>query len=297
MTSFLEQKALSIVKIAELGSFSKAAEALCLTQPAISQHVRSVEEEFGVKLFDREHNDCKLTANGKIVVKYLRRMISLSNNMIQAINDEKTKVTSISVGITHTVESSRIIEAVAGYANKNNSLSIKVISDSSDNLYKLLKNYEIDFMIIDGNINDSSLTHVLLGTDCLSLVTSPTHALASHNIVTIEELKSESLILRLPGSNTRHLFDQALKEHNLSIDNFNVILEIDNIATIKDLVRRDMGVSVLAKSACLDELKKGKVALLDIENLSMIRETNIVYAKDFEHPEVIQGVVQRFNEM
>ena len=294
---FLDQKTFSVVRIAELGSFSKAAEALCLTQPAISQHVRSVEDDLGVKLFDRDHNDCKLTPNGKIVVKYLKRMISLSNNMMQAIQDEKTKVTSISVGITHTVESSKIIEAIADYANRNNSLLIKVLSDSSENLYKMLKNYEIDFMIIDGKINDNSMIHVLLGTDCLSLVTSPTHALASHNIVTIEELKSENLILRLPDSNTRHLFDQALKDHNLSIDNFNVILEIDNIATIKDLIRRNMGVSVLAKSACLDELKKGKVALLNIENLSMIRETNIVYSKDFEHPEVIQGVVQRFNEM
>lgn len=196
MTSFVEQKAYSIVKIAELGSFSKAADALCLTQPAISQHVRSVEEDFGVKLFDRDHNDCKLTANGRIVVKYLKRMISLSNNMMQAIRDEKTKVTSISVGITHTVESSKIIEAIADFANKNNNLSIKVLSDSSENLYKMLKNYEIDFMIIDGKINDSSMTHVLLGTDCLALVTSPTHPLATRNVVTIEELKSQSLILR-----------------------------------------------------------------------------------------------------
>lgn len=58
-----------------------------------------------------------------------------------------------------------------------------------------------------------------------------------------------------------------------------------------------MGVSVLAKSACMDELKKGKVAVLNIQNLSMIRETNIVYSKDFEHQEAIQGVVQRYNEM
>ena len=83
----------------------------------------------------------------------------------------------------------------------------------------------------------------------------------------------------------------------MSIEDFNVILEIDNIATIKDLIRRNFGVSVLAKNACLDELKKGKLSVLNIENLSMIRETNIIYSKDFEHPEVIQGVIQKYNEM
>ena len=76
-----------------------------------------------------------------------------------------------------------------------------------------------------------------------------------------------------------------------------MILEIDNIATIKDLIRRDFGVSVLAKSACMDELKKKKIYTLSIENLSMIREINLVYTKDFEHPELLQDIAKKYNEM
>ena len=75
-----------------------------------------------------------------------------------------------------------------------------------------------------------------------------------------------------------------------------MVLEIDNIATIKDLIRRDFGVSVLAKSACMDELKKRKIAVLPIENLSMIREINIVYTQDFEHQEMLQDIVHSYNE-
>ena len=74
-------------------------------------------------------------------------------------------------------------------------------------------------------------------------------------------------------------------------------MEIDSIASIKDLVRRGFGVSVLAKSACLEEIKKGTLAVLTIENLSMIREINIVYPKDFEHPELLHGIVKQYNEM
>ena len=111
------------------------------------------------------------------------------------------------------------------------------------------------------------------------------------------KLKEEKLILRLPNSNTRSLFTASLESQNLNINDFNIAMEIDSIATIKDLIRRDFGVSVLAKSACIDEAKKGKLKLLQIENLSMMREINIVYQKDFEHPAIIDSIVKAYNDM
>ena len=75
------------------------------------------------------------------------------------------------------------------------------------------------------------------------------------------------------------------------------MLEVDNIATIKDLVRRNFGVSILPKSACMDEIKKEKLVALSVENLSMMREINIVYLKDYEHLDFLNGIVKRYNEM
>ncbi len=73
-------------------------------------------------------------------------------------------------------------------------------------------------------------------------------------------------------------------------------MEVDNIATIKDLIRRDFGVSILAKSACLDEIKKKKLTALPVENLSMIRDVNIIYHNDFEHVNILQNIVKMYNE-
>ena len=84
------------------------------------------------------------------------------------------------------------------------------------------------------------------------------------------------MILRLPQSGTVNLLISSLESLNESIDEFNVILEVDNIATIKDLIRKNLGVSILPKSACMDEVRKGKLTILPIENMRMIRETNIV---------------------
>ena len=87
-----------------------------------------------------------------------------------------------------------------------------------------------------------------------------------------------------------------LESNNMSINDFNVILEVDNIATIKDLIRRDFGVSILAKSVCLDELKKGKIVTLPVENLSMMREINIAYPADFTQFDLLREIVNSYNE-
>ena len=223
--------------------------------------------------------------------------LDLSHNVaLQKLSCNRNQLTSLTVGITHTAESNAIAEALARYVNSRSGVTIKIITDSQSNLHDMLKNYELDFAIVEGKINDPSLKYLILDTDCLVLAVSPGHRLAHRGMVTIGELQKEKMILRLPDSGTRNLFVASLESQNLSIDDFNVVLEIDNIATIKDLIRRDFGVSVLAKSACMDELKKKKIVVLPIENLSMMREINIVYTQDFEHFQLLRDIVRYYNE-
>lgn len=295
--SLIDQKLISFMKIVDTNSFTKAADALALTQPAVSQHIHNLEEELGVRLFIRSHNQLRLTANGEIVDKYARRLLAISNNLTQSLKDEKENVSSLTVGITHSVESSQIVEALAEYSNQSKGLTIKVVTDTVENLHKMIRNYELDFLIINGKLKDSKLNYMTMDTDCLVLAVSPTHRLASQNTVTLEELKKEKLILRLPTSNTISLFDQALNQNNLSVSDFDVVLEMDNIATIKDLIRQNFGVSVLSKSTCMDEIRKGKLIGLPIENLSLIRDINIIYPKDYENLQTIQDIVELYNRL
>ena len=292
----VDPKLHSLMKVVETGSFTRAAEQLSLTQPAVSQHIRSLESELNVRIFERKNNELHVTHEGEMVIKYARRMLSLYNNLRKDLTSEKRQLTSLTVGITHTAESNAIAEALARYVNSRSGVTIKIITDSQSNLHDMLKNYELDFAIVEGKINDPSLKYLILDTDCLVLAVSPGHRLAHRGMVTIGELQKEKMILRLPDSGTRNLFVASLESQNLSIDDFNVVLEIDNIATIKDLIRRDFGVSVLAKSACMDELKKKKIVVLPIENLSMMREINIVYTQDFEHFQLLRDIVRYYNE-
>ena len=199
----IDTKYYSLLKVMETGSYTKAAKALSLSQPAVSQHIRLLEKELCIRIFERTRNQSRLTKEGKIVVKYVRRMVALQDLLERDLKNEKEKITSLTIGITHTAESNVIVEALAAYVSMNDGMNLKIVTDSTDQLYRMLKNYELDFALIEDRISDPSLNHILLDTDCLVLAVSPQHKLASRSTITINDLKKEKLILRLPNSRIR----------------------------------------------------------------------------------------------
>lgn len=292
----IDQKLLSLLKVSELKSYTKAAQQLSITQPAVSQHIKALEQELGVRIFERITGQLIVTKQGEEVVKCAKKMLGLYNNLRQDLRDSRRLTTHLSIGVTHTAESNPIAEALAKYCAANEGISIKMITDTISNLYTMLNTYELDLAIVEGRIADPNIHYLLLDTDYLVLAVSVNHPFAKRSMVTLNELKKERMILRLPDSNTRNLFVAHLESNNMSISDFNVVLEIDNMATIKDLIRRDFGVSILARSVCLDELKKGKIAVLPVENLSMMREINIAYHNDFKQFDVLHDIMKVYNE-
>lgn len=293
----LDTRMETLLTICEKNSFTRAAEALSLTQPAVSHHIRSLEKELGVRLFYRSRGELKITPEGEIVTRYARRIKGMYEKMSRALSDAEKQMTSIRVGITHTAESSLIAEVLAKYSVSASGVRLTIITDTIKNLYGMLDQYELDLAIVEGRALEGNMNELLLDTDYLVCVVCNESPLAKKSMVTLAELRKEKMILRLPGSGTQNLFISHLESIGMSIDEFDVALEVDNIATIKDLIRKNMGISILARSACMDELRKGKLTALPIENLSMVRQTNILYHKDFSHPEVLQAITRLYREM
>ncbi len=292
----LDPKLYSLLQVCESGSFIAASKKLSITQPAVSHHIKALEEELNVTIFERRSGKIVLTREGEKIVQCARKMQSLYQNLVQNLRDSKKLITHLTVGVTHTAESNPIAEALARYCAENENVIIKMITGTINNLYIKLKEYEIDLAVVEGRITDPSIHHLLIDTDYLVLAVSVNHPYAKRQMISLNELKKERMILRLPNSGTRNLFTAHLESNNMSLNEFNVILELDNIATIKDLIRRDFGVSILPRSVCLDELKKKKIAVLPVENLSMIREINLAYHKDFAQLDILQDIARYYRE-
>ena len=292
----LGTKMYTFLKVAEYLNFTKAAEALYMTQPAVSQQIKQLEEEVGAKVFIRNKNGLILTQQGEIVLKYARRQKALYEKMLLELQNAEKNIGPLRIGITHTAESNVTASALAKYSIENNGIKIMLATDTINNLYDKLENYELDLAIIDASANNPKFSSMLLDTDYLMCVMSPDNPLSQRSAVTISELKKEKMILRSAESATRKLFEETLVFNGEDISFFDVILEVDNIATIKDLIRKDLGVSILPRSACLDEIRKGKIKALPIENFSMVRETRIVYNKDFSHKEVLDDILRIYRK-
>ena len=287
----IDPKLKTVLSVAETLNITKSAKLLSLTQPSVSQHIKAVEETLGVKLFVRTNRGLKVTAEGQIVIEYAKKMRGLYGVLLKQLEDQKRSVQHLTVGVTPTAESNAISQVLALYSAQNPSIRITIITDTINNLYTKLKEYEVDFAIIEGSISDPSCSSILLDTDHLVLAASSSNPISSMPLIPISLLKQQRLILRLPSSGTRTLFETALSMCGESIDAFNIILELDNMNTIKELVQRDFGVSVISKSACLDDVRAGRFCTIPIEKLNMIREINIVYTSDFGHTDILRDIV------
>lgn len=296
MNAMLDPKVQTLLAVVETGSFTRAAAQLSLTQPAVSHHIAQLEQELDIRIFLREKGRLSLTREGKIVVRCARRLNAMYEKLHTDLADAERNLTRLRVGITHTAESNLITEVLARFSHENSGILITITTDTINNLYDALDNYELDLAVVEGKPRTQSLNSLMLDTDYIVCALSNNNPLSRHAMVTLDDLKRERMILRLPSSATRKQFESHLAGRGESIGAFDVALEVDNIATIKDLIRKDFGVSILARSACMDEVRKGKMTILPIENLSMAREMSLVYHRDFSHMDVLQEILKLYHE-
>ena len=287
----------SFLCVYEEQNFTRAAQKLHLTQPAVSHHIQMLESELGCKLLLRQKNGIRLTEQGEIVVSYARRFKAMSAKMRDELSDAERHLTRMRIGITHTAENNVIAETLGRYSLSNRAVSITIITDTIKNLYHMLEDYQLDLIIVEGKLNNPNLRFLMLDTDYLVCVVSNENPLAKKAMVTLREIQNQRMIMRLPSSATRVLFEATLNSIGSSIDEFDIALEVDNIATIKDLIRQNIGISILPRSSCMDELRKGKLTALPIENLSMIRETNLVYNRDFLHIDILDEITAMYRSI
>ena len=282
----IDAKLTTLLTLIEAQSYTKAAQMLSLTQPAVSQHIRGLEQEYGIKIFLKGTKGMVLTPEGKILEKYAREK-ALYSNLLNDFEAYRNGVNRFVIGITPSAEENIVPRVIATYCNQYPDTKITILTDTIRNITNKLKAYEVDIAIVEGHIPDKGLTSILLDTDYLCLIVSPDHPFADRKDVSLEEVKKERLIVRPRGAGTRHMFETYLEGCGESLQNFHVILEIDSVSTIKDLVQSNLGVSVIAHSTCISEERSGRLKVIPIVNFQTFREINLVCREDFSQKQLL----------
>lgn len=296
----LDSKLISLLVLNETKSYSKTAKILFLTQPAITSQIKSLEDEYGIKIFNKASKDLKLTSEGEILIKHAKKLQSLYKSLESELKNQKEKIKKLKVGITSGIDSSFISMIFAKFSlnhnDANNNIEVTLLSNNITSLSKMLKLYEIDIVITDDKINDPDITSVTLDSDNLMLITSPKSHLACLPSIPIELLKSIDLVVRLPNSSTRILFDATLKSNNLSINDFNIVMELNSVSAIKNLVKNNVTNAILTNNSCINEINQNQIKAIPIENISINHETKLLFLNSFSHKKILKEIIELYSK-
>lgn len=294
----MDLKIKTFLTIADVKSFTKAADILCLTQPAVSHQIKLLEEEFGIKIFNKTGSELKLSEQGEILLKYSRKVAAINEIAHQALADSRKNLRCIFIGMTPTAEENMIPEVLGNYCLQNKATKIRIVTGTIEEIKQKLLDYSIDLAIIGNPPWDKNLESVLLDQDHLCLIASPENPITRNKEISLSDLRNENLILRSPSASTRQVFEAFLRSNQESISNFHIMMELDNVTTIKDLVMRNLGVSIISNSACIAEQAKGKLVAIKLSGKTeMSRSLCIVFLKTFSHPEAVEEIRNIYNKM
>jgi DNA-binding transcriptional LysR family regulator len=268
-------------KVVELASFSKAGQAIHLSQPTVSSHIKDLENHFGCPLIDRMARCAVPTKAGELLYAYAVRLLALRDETETAMAEFQGQYKgTLRIGGS-TIPGGYLLPKVIGQFNRTYPdihISL-VIGDSRDIVQKTLGG-DIEIGFVGARFSEPHLQTTVLTNDSLKLIVQRHHALAARGSITIEALRQEPLIVRENGSGTRQALSSALHAKGLELyEHFHVVAEIGNTIGIIGAIKNDWGVSVLSIRAIEEELKNGSLVALDIQNLNLERQIHIVVDK------------------
>jgi DNA-binding transcriptional LysR family regulator len=261
----------------ELRSFSRAAEALHLTQSTVSEHVRLLEEEVGARLFDRLGRETLPTKAGELLFGYAQRMLALRVETVQGLQQFLGQIAgTLTVGAS-TIPGEYVLPPLIGaFREKFPRVSISLQISDTRGIVEAVLEGRVELGMVGARPDQRALQAVELMPDELVVVVPPRHAWVGRKEVTVEDLKSEPLIVRESGSGSRDAVEKALEAAGLGLDGLRVIAEMGSTSAIKQAVKAGVGVSIMSRRAVDDESRSGLVGCVKIRDVPVTRHFYVV---------------------
>jgi DNA-binding transcriptional LysR family regulator len=268
-------------RVADLGSMSRAAEALHLVQPAISQQIAVLEREVGLRLFHRGPRGVRLTEAGEALLPYARRILGEVERAGQVLGGlRELRGGRVAIGLTPSAVVSLLPELLERYRRQHPLVQIQVLEDMTDRLVEYLHDGRLDLALVSLPIEDDGLTVRSLFDERLAVVVGPDHRLAGTSVVDLAELADEPWILPYRRHGVRALVEAACAEAGFQL---RVAVELSGLGPIKQLVQRGLGLSVLPPAVVANEVRLGQLHAIGIARPEIVRAVGLARRRN-EHP-------------
>jgi DNA-binding transcriptional LysR family regulator len=268
-------------RVADLGSMSRAAEALHLVQPAVSQQIALLEREVGLRLFHRGPRGVRLTEAGEALLPYARRVLGEVARAGQVLGGlRELRGGRVAVGLTPSAVVWLLPELLEQYRRQHPLVQIQVHEDMTDRLVDYLHDGRIDLALVSLPVEDDGLTVRSLFEERLAVVVGPEHRLAGQAEVDLASLADEPWILPYRRHGVRALLEAACAEAGFQL---RVAVELSGLGPIKQLVQRGLGLSVLPPAVVENEARLGQLHVVSIAHPTIVRAVGLARRRH-EHP-------------
>jgi DNA-binding transcriptional LysR family regulator len=279
--------------VAKHSSFSRAAEELFLTQPAVTQQIKALEEQFGHPLFNRSGGRISLTPGGATLLPFAERIRALSEEAFTAVSKAYgVEAGQLSLGSSQTIAQYLLPKFLAAFLQTNPQVRIAARSGNSDQMLAALVAGEIQIALLEGPEQRTDVHIEPFMEDHMVLAVASSHEWAGHKI-TLEELRTQPLLVREFGSGSRRIVEQALMGAGLKTRDLNIRMELDSTEGLLNGVEAGLGVTFVSRWAVRNQLALGTLKLARIDGLKLSRSFSLAYPTGPE-PSGNVGAFRRF---
>ncbi len=278
----------TFIEVARLASFSRAAEKVLRSQPAVSAQIRQLEQEYGQRLFDRSAKSVRLTPAGEVVLNYANQLLSLQARSIQEVSEQDgVRSGTLSIGANEGTFLYVLPRVLAKYHKQFPKVKISVYRSFTHKVSEKVEEGTVDLGVLTMPVKSPSLEVIPVFRDRILLMAGPTSPLFKKKSATLEELAAQPIILPKTGS-IRKIMEKQLRPYR---DNLNVTMELTSVVMIKRFVRAGFGVSLICRNFAAENVRRDEVRLLKVEGLDLWRELALVYRKDRSLPLIASAFV------
>lgn len=287
----LDYRMITFLKVCQTMNYTHAAQSLHITQPAVSQHIHYLEEQLHVKLFEYEEKQLKLTEAGKILYRFAATVNHDFHELSNQLSNENNRL-HLRFGVTLTIGEYLMPKVLIKLLNQHQNIQLQMIVANTAELLMQMEEEKLDFAIVEGYYPNQEYEGRVYRKERFIGICHVDHPFAATEC-TLSDLKNERLLLRENGSGTREVLERALKEKNMSFDNFCERIEIGNLNVIKQLVMKKIGITFCYEPVVAQELKNGDLKVMNIKDFQVVHDFTFIWRKNSTFQNLYQSIYEQ----